>query len=122
MKITEREFAKVARVKAIEAIGDLCDAGTGLPRTMEELITCKCFNTLSRMREILFEGKDECVEVEKGEILAAAAKASGDGDDEHHFMDGFGPLGFMAVTLMEAEMIQEICKELSKEEKTNGNN
>lgn len=122
MKFTEREFAKVARVKAIEAIGELCDAGTGMSRTMEELITCKCFNTLSRVREILFEGKEEGVGITRNDLIRIVAKASVDGDNEHHFMDVLGPLGFMAVTMMESKMIVAICDELSKEEKTNGNN
>ena len=116
MKITEREFAKVARVKAIEAIGELCDTGTGLSCTFEELIICKCFNTLSRIRKSLFKDKEDGVGITRKDLIEAAAKASADGDNEHHFMEGLGPIGFMAVTMMEAKTIGAIWDELSKEE------
>jgi hypothetical protein len=123
MKLTEREFVKVARVKMLDGLVDLCDHGTGLPAEIEEILTAKLANTLKRVRRDLF-GNNKEKDIHRSDIILALAEASADSDKEYHFIESFddiSPLMETAVLLMESKIAASITKELFKEE-NNGNN
>ena len=121
MKLTDREFAKVARVKMVEGLASLCDHGTGLPPEMEEIIAAKLGNLLCIARRNLF--KDEDRDISRTDIIIALASASAESDRTYHLTDELEdavPMAKTAMLVMESKIASSITNELFKEE-SNGN-
>lgn len=121
MKLTDREFVKVARVKMVEGLASLCDTGTGLSPEMEEIISAKLGNLLCIARRNLF--KDEDRDVSRIDIIIALASASAESDSTYHLTDELEhvvPIAKTAILMMESKIAASITNELFKEE-SNGN-
>ena len=122
MKLTDREFAKVARVKMVEGLASLCDHGTGLPPEMEEIISAKLGNLLCIARRNLFKGEDR--DLSRTDIIIALASASAESDKTYHLTDELEdavPMAKTAMLVMESKIASSITNELFKEE-SNGSN
>ena len=122
MKLTDREFAKAARVKMVEGLASLCDHGTGLPPEVEEIIAAKLGNLLCIARRNLFKGEDR--DVSRTDIIIALASASAESDRTYHLTDELEdaiPMAKTAMLVMESKIASSITNELFKEE-SNGNN
>lgn len=123
MRVTLKQFSKIARINMIAGISELCESGEdGLSPAHEALITAYTADVICNLKTKLF-GEEAEADIDLDKLPKKMAKALRKTEDNNPICDvgTIGPLMFLAVGIMTGHIISGIIEDLKKEEESNGN-